>query len=234
MPLKNAILIPARGGSKGIFRKNLQFLGNGETLLSNSIKVARDAARRIEGDVYVSSEDSEILDSAVYHAAQIHRRPEELASDEARTIDTVVHFLEQVECENVIVLQCTSPLTMPNHIIEAVSMLREFHSIVSVCDAHGGWQCGGYDWSKVNKGQQGMPQYDLNYRQRRQDMHPKYRENGAFYINTRKRILQHHSLINNKVGLYQMSKYESFEIDSLEDLEHIQWLFHGRIMGNRK
>jgi len=221
--MKTALLIPARGGSKGIHRKNLQLLGNGETLLSNSIKVAQDAMHHIGGDVYVSSEDSEILDSAVYHAAQIHRRPEELASDEARTIDAVLHFLEQVECENLIVLQCTSPLTMPNHILEAFEMLKRFDSVVSVCNSHGGWHCGGYDWCASDEGQ-GMPMYNPLYRVRRQDMAEKLRENGAIYINSRKNLLADKCLVSRRKGLYKMSKYESFEIDEPEDLDHINWI----------
>jgi N-acylneuraminate cytidylyltransferase len=104
-------------------------------------------------------------------------------------------------------------------------MLNNYDSIISVCEDHGGWLCGGFRWSEYNN--EGVPvDYDLSKnRPRRQDMGVKYRENGAIYITSNFNVLKNRNRLSGKVGLYKMPRQRSFEIDSIEDLEEIRkWL----------
>jgi CMP-N-acetylneuraminic acid synthetase len=99
-------LIPARGGSKGVRRKNLAEVG-GKPLVQRTIE-AGQASRRLDALV-VSSEDAEILELARSLGCDVVERPGELAADDAPMIGTALHALEQVDAENLVLLQPTSP-----------------------------------------------------------------------------------------------------------------------------
>ena len=85
--MKILAVIPARGGSKGIPRKNLRLL-NGKPLIYYSIKTA--LASKYSLDVYVSSEDDEILNTAIGFGAKVHKRDISIADDKS-TLDPVIH-----------------------------------------------------------------------------------------------------------------------------------------------
>lgn len=135
-------LVPARGGSKGIPRKNLYELV-GVSLVERSVRLARRCAR--VDQVLVSTEDAEIMSLALrLEAATPRPRPAELASDGARTIDTVRNLvnekvLSKDDC--ILLLQPTTPLrTLEN--LEAACELLEEHwedadAVISVCAVDG-------------------------------------------------------------------------------------------------
>jgi len=129
-----AVIIPARGGSKGILRKNLQPLG-GHPLVGWSVRAAL-AAESVDA-VYVSTEDAEIARVAASYGAAVIERPAELAADTAPTMPVVEHAVGQMPepPEIVVILQCTSPLTAGEDIDLAVGRLRylaETDAVVSV------------------------------------------------------------------------------------------------------
>ena len=102
-------LIPARGGSKGIPRKNLQIVQD-TPLVARKIQNAF-ASKCTE--VWVTTEDPEIIEVSNKYGAKIIKRPEYLTTDEASTRDTVLHALEYVNCNDqdlIVLLQVTSPL----------------------------------------------------------------------------------------------------------------------------
>ena len=102
-------IIPARGGSKGIPRKNLQVV-NDETLLARSIRIAKNS--KLLDKVIVSSDDAEIITEAKRAGADIpFVRPAELATDEAPAWQAVVHALENLPgYDYIVLLQVTTPL----------------------------------------------------------------------------------------------------------------------------
>ena len=100
-------MIPARGGSKSVPRKNVRLLC-GKPLIAWSIEAA-DASSLLDRYV-VSTEDSEIAEIAINYGAQVMDRPQELATDEADTLPVLLHVLEQIEATIVVLLQPTSPI----------------------------------------------------------------------------------------------------------------------------
>jgi len=224
--MRTVAFIPARGGSKGIPRKNLQEVG-GKPLIAHVIQAAVMAAEI--SAIWVSTDDEEIAEVARENMASVQWRPAVLASDEAKTESAMLYFLqEHTEFDKMVLLQPTSPLTTHDDIDEAITMTypdREgYDSVVSVCEDHGGWHCGGFDWHEPGK-RGAEPMYDIADRPRRQDLPPVYRENGAIYVNDVESILKDECRLSGKVGLYVMPQTRSFEIDSPEDLETIRKVY---------
>ena len=131
-------LIPARGGSKGIPKKNIKNL-RGKPLISYSIGSAKKT--KYINKVVVSTEDKEIAEISREYDAEIIERPEELAEDESSTIDTILHALEVLRAENynpdiIILLQPTSPLRNAEDIDSAIELFlnSDCESVVSVCE----------------------------------------------------------------------------------------------------
>jgi CMP-N,N'-diacetyllegionaminic acid synthase len=123
-------LIPARGGSKGIPRKNLAPVA-GKSLLAWTVEAARGAQSLSR--VVVSTDDDEIAAAA---DADVLSRPPELAADETPMIDVIRHAIDELEPEVVVLLQPTSPLRRSEHVDGAVTLLLETGAdcVVSVCE----------------------------------------------------------------------------------------------------
>ena len=115
--MKNIALIPARGGSKGIKRKNIKPLNN-MPLIYWTIKTALSS--NYIDRVVVSTEDEEIADISRSLCAEVpFMRPASLAKDNSTAIETVLHALEHLpEVSNILLMQPTSPLRKINHIEE--------------------------------------------------------------------------------------------------------------------
>ena len=112
-------LIPARGGSKGISRKNLVQVG-GKPLLAWTVETARAATELTR--VVLSTDDDEIAATA---GVEVLRRPAELAADETPMLDVVRHAVAELSPEVVVLLQPTSPLRRAEHVDAAVRLLLE-------------------------------------------------------------------------------------------------------------
>jgi CMP-N,N'-diacetyllegionaminic acid synthase len=130
-------VIPARGGSKRIPRKNLRLL-KGEPLLSYTIRAAQQARRL--SDWVVSTEDKEIANLALSYGAHVVERPESLAQDDTTSGAVVRHALDWMEVDRapydmVVLLHPTSPIRDPKHIDEAIEKLwrSELDTLASVC-----------------------------------------------------------------------------------------------------
>jgi len=215
-------IIPARGGSKGIPRKNIKLL-NGKPLIYYSIKAAQQS--KLLSSYFVSTEDEEIKDIARTFGAPIIDRPIELAGDSISTFAVLQHAWEVLgeETEVIVCLQPTSPLRKSKHIDEAVSLLSpEINTVVGVCkDKRYCWEL---------KSELGEPAFED--RKPRQKMSSKFAENGSIYV-CRTTVFKENDDklgmgISSKGGikLYEMSEKHSIEIDSLIDFKYLELLLN--------
>lgn len=213
---KNVLaLIPARGGSKGIPKKNIKKL-DGQPLISYSIRAGLNA--RIVDSVIVSTDDKEIARVSESYGARVpFIRPAELAADETATAPVITHALDSLEnigelYDVIILLQPTSPLRTATHIEEAYEMYDNTNT-ESVISAYSSkdirWK---YRHSGAKK---------INYKnapKRRQDRDPEYIVNGAVYITSVESFRDTGTLTAGKTDLYEMDEIESVDIDKPFDL----------------
>lgn len=206
------IIIPARGGSKGIPRKNLRLL-NGKPLIYYAIKTALNL--KYHTDVYVSSEDDEILNSAFQFGAKIHKRDENIADDKS-TLDPVIYSAyeyakkkENKEYDYIITMQPTSPLLKAESLDHAIAKALENQEVETVIaakdDTHLSWR---KEYEKF------LPNYEK--RVNRQYLTPTFTETGGFFI-TRKDIITPENRIGKNVELYVLQNGEEIDIDTYED-----------------
>jgi CMP-N-acetylneuraminic acid synthetase len=137
---KYLVVIPARGGSKGIPKKNIKLM-NGKPLIYYTIDVARSLFE--DCDICVSTDDEDIIATVERYGLKVpFRRPEELATDTATTNDVLLHALDYYESlaikyETIILLQPTSPLRMKKHVEEAIVLYNDtIDMVVSVRESH--------------------------------------------------------------------------------------------------
>ena len=225
--MKRAVaIIPARGGSRGIPRKNLADLC-GKPLIAWSILQAR-AARSIAG-TYVSSDSDEILETAVRYGATPIRRPPELATHTASSEAAWRHALDEIEAAEgpvrlVLGMQATSPVREASDLDAAVEQFdREgcdsMLSCVRLAD-HFIWQ----------RGKDGVPaatNYDYTNRRPRQEIDTRYLENGSFYLFTPALLRTTNNRLGGRVGLFVMPRFKSFQIDESEDLALVGAIMRG-------
>ncbi|WP_110650631.1 cytidylyltransferase domain-containing protein [Salinicola peritrichatus] len=212
-------IITARGGSKGIYRKNLALL-NGHPLIAWTIAAALKSG--VFDNIIVSSDDSEILSTSVLYGASPLLRPSHLATDTASSFETLMHavhkFQEDVndKLDCVTLLQPTSPLRNEEHIKEASACLTEqANGVISV------YQPSPHPMKAYridnNGNMEGMYGSDMPYRPR-QSL-PKYcYANGAIYIFRYASLKNNDKFPHENIMPYFMSQADSVDIDAQEDL----------------
>lgn len=213
-------IIPARGGSKGIPRKNLYPLA-GKPLLVYTLE-ASIHAKNISR-VLVSTDDLEIYNLAKSYGVDVVRRPANLATDTAPIIDVVFHSLETLyENEGyspdiVVLLQPTSPLRTARDIDDAVRVFKSCDSCLSLISVSE-YEHSPYWALKVSDGFL-VPIFREAYlRTRRQDLPKMYRPNGAIYIATPEVLREYRSFLTPRTIPYIMPPERGIDIDSLLDL----------------
>ena len=217
--MNSKILIPARGGSKRIPKKNLVDL-NGKPLLQYVIETSKN----ITDEIYVSTYNNDIKKFAESMDVNVIQRPKSLSADETKTEDVVRHFLKKVNTDLFCVVQPTSPLLHFYSILFGIEQMEmpldirsSYDSIISVCeDVNYYW---GNDGAPIN--------FELGNRKRTQEHQTWYRENGAFYITTKHNFLKSNILQNGNVGFVVMKESESIDIDTYEDLELVNKIIKG-------
>ena len=215
MNQKVIAVILARGGSKGIPRKNLRLLA-GKPLIVHTILDAREA--ELVDCIYVSTEDPEIAGVSKEYGAEIIQRPLELATDTAASAPALAHALTEIErggmCPDLIVfLQCTAPIRTGKDIDMAIRQLQntDADSLLSVSPSHK------FLWEK-SEGYASSINYDYRYRPRRQDMKTQFVENGSIYVCKPWVVKQEENWLGGKIDLFVMSE-NCVDIDSLLDFE---------------
>jgi len=210
-------IIPARGGSKRLPRKNLLEL-NGKPLIAYTIKSGQKS--KYIDKVIVTSDDNEILKISENYGADIIKRPKFLSTDTATTVDTVVHTIENIETyDYMILLQPTSPLRTYKHIDNAIELLmnKNARAVVSVSQMeHSPLWSNRLDSSLSMKGF--LKDEVLN--KRSQDLEKYYRLNGAIYICNINSFLEVKSFIlQDDIFAYIMNRESSIDIDEKIDFE---------------
>lgn len=217
-------IIPARGGSKRLPRKNILDL-NGKPLISYSIEAGLQC--KYIDKVIVSSDADEILDISRKFGADTIIRPDSLAIDTATSFDVIKHTIENIEnYDYVILLQPTSPLRNNNHIDEAIELLetKNADAIVSVCEMDHSPL-----WSNMLPKDGSMNNFirDEVKNKRSQDIDPYYRLNGAIYISKTDKLLEEKSFFLEKnIFAYCMDREHSIDIDEEIDLKFIKFLIN--------
>ena len=219
-------IIPARGGSKGVFRKNLRELA-GRPLLVHSIEHAQ-ATSQID-TVIVSTDDPEIASVALAAGAEVVHRPTALARDETPTLPVLLHVLEQFEGERtpsrVVTLQPTSPLRRPEDLSAAIELLTDsFDAVVGVCAAeHSPYKMFDIRNQALTPLIPGTPPGIP-----RQQLPPAYRENGAVYVTWRDVLIDARSIWGARTRPYEMDAESSIDIDCTLDFAIAEMLLKTR------
>jgi len=225
-------VIPARGGSKGIPRKNIRSL-NGKPLIAYTIEEAKKS--KYISRVIVSTEDDEIAKVSNKYGAEIIKRPLELAKDDTPTIDVVLHILDDLKNKNiepdiVVLLQPTSPLRTSQDIDNAIKLFMEHDcdSVVSVCEVkHSPY------WSfKIENGYL-KPIFGEKYlKKRRQELPKAYLPNGALFIATPNVLREYKNFYCKRTIPYIMPTERSIDIDNEVDFLLAELLIKKREVSN--
>lgn len=210
--MKIVSVIPVRGGSKGIHKKNIIDV-NGKPLVYYIIKASLNS---IVDETWVSSDDDEILKIAKGCGAKTIKRPSEFATDKSQSEETLLHFAENVDFDMLVFLQATSPLTTSQDINDAIGMMDCNDSVVGMTE------CSSMIWID-NK-----PNYDPNNRKMRQDSNKTLIETGALYITKKEGLLKSKCRFTGKVGQYIFPKIRGFDINDYEDLDIIRIILEYR------
>lgn len=223
-------IIPARGGSKGVPKKNIKKL-NGVPLIAHTLQEAEKS--KYLGRIVVSTDDEEIADVARnFHGEVPCLRPAELSTDTATTVDCILHmvnYLKETEGympDYICLLQCTSPLRTCEDMDGAIEKLltSEFDGIISVCEA----EANPY-WTNVFE--KDKLKYFIEEGKnitRRQDLPEIYRYNGAIYMIKTDVFIKEKAFETDNITGYVMSNDNSVDIDTLTDFKIAEILMKER------
>ena len=218
--MQTVAIIPARGGSKAIPRKNIiDFCGY--PLISWTIACARRCS--LVEKVYVSTDDAEIAGVAKQYGAEVIDRPDSISGDTASSESALIHACEVIRSNGrlpdaIMMLQATSPLRETLELDGAVNKFAKgtLDSMFSASQPEDMllWIERASDLQSLN--------YDYKSRKRRQDAAdgPQvWIETGSFYITNTELLLTSGNRLGGRIGMWAVPFWKSFEIDSLESLD---------------
>lgn len=218
--MKSLVIIPARGGSKGIPHKNIKEF-NGKPLIHYAIDCAREIVD--DGDICVTTDDDEIIKVVEGYGLKVpFKRPAYLATDTCGTYEVLLHALNHFEqvgvrYDIIILLQCTSPFRNAQHVRNALKLYdKESDMVVSVTEAKANpyYNCfeeSGDGYLKISKGSG-----DIH---RRQDCPKAWEYNGAIYIINPESLKKESISKFRKVLKYEMDALHSIDLDTPLDWE---------------
>ena len=222
------VVVPARGGSKGIHKKNIVPL-KGKPLIEYTLDIALKSS--YVDEVIVSTDDLEIEAISKNNSVKVVKRPEALSTDNSLTIDAIKHVVEQTDLMNdrtiLIVLQVTSPLRMLRHIEDSLKLFTsEYTSVIGVCEA----EHTPYKMYKIFDNKL-IDFISEDWRDAPRQTIPKvYRENGSIYVTDVHQILNHNSLRGNRPRPYIMGHSYSIDIDTKLDLKFAELMLEIEVM----
>ena len=218
--MRNIAFVPLRGGSKSIPLKNIKIFC-GKPLVFWVLKEL-SASKKID-QIIVATDSKEILrtiKSFNFTNLAIYERLPQNANDNSSTESVMLEYINQSDIEpntNFILVQATSPFTKSYDFDNAIEMLEKegFDSIIS-CST----------FKRFIWNENGTPiNYDHINRPRRQDFEGSLIENGAFYINKVRNILESKNRLSGNIGIYKMPEFTSLEID-----EPVDWIIAEKLM----
>lgn len=221
--MNSIAIIPARGGSVRVPRKNIKLL-KGIPLISHTIRQAFDS--QVFNRIIVSTEDDEIAQISLSEGAEVLYRPLDLAED-VETELVLKHVIQTLSKQKyltslVTLLQCTSPLRKPETIKKCVDLLKQnyfkFDSVITVSDIEGGRP----EWMGSIEGDNFIPYTDTwsNEEGRyiklvaRQDLPKLYHQNGCVYSFKKELLMQQNLIIGAKCGAVVIDEFESHDLDT--------------------
>lgn len=189
-------IIPARGGSKGIYKKNIKMIA-GKPLLAWTIDSAKRS--KLLDRYIVSTEDEEIRDISQRYGADIIIRPKELSTDDASTLSVMKHAIENIACEVIVLMQPTSPIRKITLIDECIKEFRDndYDSLAT------GFICKYKEYGKS----------DL----RRQDIQGFFYDDGNIYV-IKAELIKKGDRFGRKIGRKIITRWENLDIDDEFDL----------------
>ena len=213
------VIIPARGGSKGIPKKNLKkFLG--KPLVEHSIDYAKES--KLVDQIILSTDDIKIMSIGKKHEIPLVERPIEIAGDSATTESAIEHITKLFNFSKqsiIILLQPTSPLRPTKSLDKMLHIFikERYDSMLTLSPIHPlTWKiCS----DKIN------PMYDYLNRPRRQDFKEKdliYDENGSVYIFTNKIFKEKRNRLGGKIGNYIFKEEYGKQIDTHLDFKILE------------
>lgn len=219
-------IIPARGGSKGVLRKNIRDLA-GKPLIGYSIESAK--CSQYLTDFVVSTDDQEIAEVAHSFEADVLIRPANLAEDKTPMLPVLQYTLEQMEQKNgvqydfIVILQPTAPMREAQDIDDAIVKITEsgddsLVSLYKVEDCHPSRM---YTLEE-DKMRKVMPEPEGALRQALPDV---FHRNGCVYISSRDLIVNQGTIISDSCYPYIMSAERSVNIDTELDLAFAEFIF---------
>ena len=213
----NVVVILARGGSKGIPKKNLKKFC-GKPLVCWSIEQAKKSKN--VSSIWLSSDDKNILKLGMKYGINTINRPKKLSKDFTTSEDGYLHAISEIEKDGtkvhlVIGLQVTSPIRESSDIDNAIKKFHRFNydSMISASPI-GDF----FIWNKNKKGVWNSVNYDYKKRPRRQEFEKQYEENGSFYMFKPEILRKYKNRLGGKIGIAEMEYWKHFEIDNLEDM----------------
>lgn len=217
--MKVIAIIPARGGSKAIPKKNIIDFA-GRPLIVWSIEQAKIS--KFISDVYVTSDSEEILEIARDYEAKTILRPKEISGDTASSESALLHALSQIEekPDYVVFLQATAPLRKPDDIDNAINKLIEDNadSLLSLTEAREFiWQKSGRKFTSLS--------FDCKDRKRRQELDAIYYENGSIYVFKPEILEKYKNRLGGKISIYLMESWQRADIDDHESFKWCEWIF---------
>lgn len=229
--MKPLIIIPARGGSKGIPHKNIKLL-NGKPLIQYTIDVARQIVP--DEDICVSTDDQEIIKVVENYSLKVpFIRPAELASDTAGTYEVLLHAIDFYEAQGkqydcVLLLQNTSPFRAAEHVRQAMALYKpEIDMVVSVNEIASNPY---YNCFEVGDDGYLKKTLDSTMFTRRQDAPKTYEYNGAIYIFNLQRLKETHYGNFTKRVMYEMDRVHSVDLDTMMDWKYAEFIIKENLL----
>lgn len=220
MPAGVLGIVPARGGSKGIPDKNIRLLA-GRSLLCYAVDTAR--ASGVVDRIIVSTDSEKIAEVARAAGAEVpFLRPPELAQDTTPMLPVVRHAVEVIEREHgvpeiVVLLQPTAPLRRPQHVIDAVALLRKTKadSVVSVVEMPSHLSPDYVMRLEHGRLEPYLPEGAVITR--RQDTRKAFVRDGTVYACWRRTLMEHDSIYGDECRALIIPSAESVTVDTPED-----------------
>ena len=224
MIMKICSIITARGGSKGVPKKNIKPL-NGKPVIAYSIEESLKS--NLIKETYVTTENEEISEVSVKYGAKVIDRPKELAQDNSTSVDVVLHSLNYLEDNDdfpdfFVLLQPTSPLRTKEDIEKAIKLFieNECNALISVSqldhssmmsfEIQNNFLTPNCDEKFLNKRRQELPSF--------------YCPNGAIYITTPTSLRKNKTFIPTKTIPYIMPKERSVDLDTELDFKFAEFI----------
>ncbi len=211
------LIIPARGGSKGIPRKNLERLG-GLPLIARSVRTA--LAAELVDHVVVSTDDAEIGAVARAAGAEVVDRPAALSDDTASSESVLLHAATEFERRYgaapgvIVLLQCTAPFSLPGDIDGVIRLVRD----ESFDAAFAAAPFSHFIWNRNASGGAVGVNHAGGPRRRRQDLQPQFLEAGSAYAMRFAPFYRAQTRFCGRVGIYEVPSVRCMEIDERAEL----------------